>query len=364
MVSIDRNDGVGLYWMLLELYHPLSREHRRTIETELNKAPAKFKSGNVEAQLDALCEKVREAMDISVRLRWGMVGVPLINTLGQRNAQFALDLTKFRELPADPDDSAVELDKLIAAAKVTCRKLHEGQVDWEKKSAHVAKNDRGELKSSIMSEMKALFTKFSEGAGKGNPRPSDLKNRAGKTKPSNPKPKGKGGASTCQVEKCGKKIEGWTTQNQWKVCGTCLMKCRSTKQPLQLKNGDEWGKPRTALHLIKMSKQAGVAGLPSWDQIHSEQLELGKNDDKVQGRKEFRAEKARKKKALRVAFDAEEADEVDNDDEYCEPAPGASKKRKAKGKAKKASRTSRDELTDGMDRLVDMLDEYDAMDEE
>jgi len=84
-----------------------------------------------------------------LKLRWDSIGIPLIDVLSTRDPLFAVELSSFRDLPEDPDDSAVVLDQLLAKVSHVLEMLETANKDWEGRSAKVAKNDSSQLAKAI-----------------------------------------------------------------------------------------------------------------------------------------------------------------------------------------------------------------------
>ena len=97
----------------MQLYHPLSGSHRRTLEKKLYSFPHKFAQVNPKTTLEAMMLKHQEAMDVSLKLRWDDIGIPLIDVLSSRDPPFAVELSVYRNQPDDPADSAVVLDGML-----------------------------------------------------------------------------------------------------------------------------------------------------------------------------------------------------------------------------------------------------------
>lgn len=249
--KVNESDGCGLYWTLLQLYHPLSRQHRRTLERELYAFPPKFATGDPKATLTRMQRKHQEALDVALKLRWDSIGIPLIDVLSTRDPLFAVELSSFRDLPEDPDDSAVVLDQLLAKVSHVIEVLDTANKDWEGRSAKVAKSDSSQLAKAMkqIAELKKAM------------RADTPHNPGSRTKPlntTNTKP------GYCHVVKCNNKVQGYTSTNGWKVCGTCLLHLRSTNVPLKLKEGGTWGTAKLANSQMKVRVGAGAnEGLPS-----------------------------------------------------------------------------------------------------
>ena len=59
----DQYDGLAIYWVLLQLYHPLSRDYRRSLELKIHRFSSKFSQleGDPSIPLVELQEKLQEA---------------------------------------------------------------------------------------------------------------------------------------------------------------------------------------------------------------------------------------------------------------------------------------------------------------
>ena len=85
-VKAPEDCGVTIYWVLVQLYHPIDRDRRRELESEISSYGKKFKTGNVLALVKELREKHQEAVDISCRLKWDVVAHPIVQALTERHA--------------------------------------------------------------------------------------------------------------------------------------------------------------------------------------------------------------------------------------------------------------------------------------
>ena len=240
----SEDDGVAIYWAMVQLYHPLSREHRRTLEAEIIAFPPKFAHGNPNKPLEKLREKLQEALDIMLRLRWDTIAIPLIDILGQRDPLFTVELAKHRDLPNDPDDSAVEMGKLLRDVTQVIDTLDHSGKHWDQnpaKALRAAESRPNKELEAISREVKSLKQALNAGGihGKG----------------------GDQSRGKCQVKGCHRKIEGFTAKNQWKVCGTCLLNYRSTGKPLNLIDGTTWGKEATNKAFNAMKREVNFAKL-------------------------------------------------------------------------------------------------------
>ena len=218
----DQHDGVALYWVMLQLYHPLSREHRRKLEMDITKFPPKFMSGNPLRPLEELQGKLQEANDIMLRLRWDTIGIPIIDALSTRDPLFAVELSEFRELPLDPDDSGVEIEKMLSHACTTIEMLNTARKQWDERGARQVNRD------SEIQKLRKQVDEMHAYMSSGNVLPGSGRDR--------------GKQGFCQKVGCGRKIERWTKQNNWKLCGTCLLEVKSTGNPVKLVDGSTWGR--------------------------------------------------------------------------------------------------------------------------
>ena len=270
----SREDGVQLYWVMLMLFHPLSREYRRTLKSDIYAMPAKFSSGNPETVVEDIQEKLQEAMDMEVRLAWDQIGVPVIDTLSQRDPLFAVELAEFRDKPLDPDDSAITFEHMISHISTVIQTLNTAQKDWHGRRAKAAQaTDQPDPElTALRSEVKDLKGKLTKagafkawgkngkGGKGGNPNPNQGKGKK-KAFLSAGHPKGVPDGH-CQAVGCGQKIDRWhKTERNWKICGTCLLKVKKTNQPLTLISGKKWGSVHHAKSLIGLMKLAHAEGL-------------------------------------------------------------------------------------------------------
>ena len=256
----DPNDGCAIYWVMLQLFRPVDRDHRRELELSVAKMYSRFHTGNPSEPLADLCSKVREGMDIGARIRWDTTAIPLIDVLGSRDAMFTVELAKYRDLPPDPDDSIVELDAMISVISDTVQVLDKAKKNWEEKTAMVASNSHSKELKAMRAEIKALKASMSSDHpthDTTNPNPKKRK-RGLKAEVQLPKGVTKG---HCWVKGCGRKIEKWSPQNNWKLCTTCLLKVKDSGQPAKLMDGTEWGRAR-ALSAMGQMRKAGVSSLP------------------------------------------------------------------------------------------------------
>ena len=262
----EREDGVQLYWVMLMLFHPLSREYRRTLKREIYNMPGKFSSGDPQVTVGLLQEKLQEAMDMEIRLAWDQLGVPVIDTLSQRDPLFTVELAEFRDKPTDPDDSGVIFEHMLSHISTVIETLNTAQKDWHSRRAKAAQKD--DQPDPALKALEDKYNKLQQGfkalQAKGNPNPNQGKGKQGKgaKKAFLPAGNGKVPEGHCQAIGCGAKIDKWhKTQRNWKICGTCLLKVRKTDKPIKLVSGQTWGNTHHAKSLIGMMKSHDVEGL-------------------------------------------------------------------------------------------------------
>ena len=229
-VQISEDCGVSLYWLLIQLYHPIDRARRRALEQEIAQQGRKFRTENPEAVLKELVLKHQEAMDIQCRLKWDTVALPLIRNLSDRNTLFTVRLEPFQSMvPSDPDDSVTELGELLRAVSTTLKDL-KGRVNWDTSSAKAARDDTqgsADRIRDLEEQVKALQAKLVSLIGHAN---AVITPKLG----------------YCWAKGCQRQITGFKkgTTDHWRLCGTCLLKLRETNTPVPLIDGTEYGQRR------------------------------------------------------------------------------------------------------------------------
>ena len=246
--KISEDCGVSLYWLLIQLYHPIDRSRRRTLEQEIAQQGRKFRTENPETVLAELVLKHQEAMDIQCRLKWDTVALPLIRNLSDRNTLFTVRLEPFQSMvPSDPDDSVTELGELLRAVDTTLRDL-KGRVNWESskaKSARDGSQDSPDRVRDLEDTVKALQAKLvSLGHAKAV---------------SSPK------LGWCWAKGCQRQITGFKkgTTDHWRLCGTCLLKLKETNTPVPLQDGTEYGQRRAKKVFQAIEEGRVTSQLPS-----------------------------------------------------------------------------------------------------
>ena len=274
MFTASPNDGCALYWVMVQLYHPLSRDHRRVLEREIAGYSSKFYTGDPKPHFKELRLKVREALNITARLSYDLCITPLLDALSTRDAQFTVDLKSYRALPADPDDSAFVLDRLIAKALTITEQLDTARKRWDEKSARVAFADDDDV-DDLRTDVRELQAKLSHVDPNSYPK-------------HNPK------EGCCHAKGCNRKIEGFKKGSNWKLCSTCLLKARS-QGGITLVDGSVWGKAKIA-KTCKLYRRAGALVAKRKGVAKPEGKAL-----KVEAKRKARAEERRSARAAKVA---------------------------------------------------------------
>ena len=233
-VKAPEDCGVTIYWVLVQLYHPIDRDRRRELESEISGFGKKFKTGNVLALVKELREKHQEAVDISCRLKWDVVAHPIVQALTDRHARFEVQLEPFLNLPANPDNCGKELGELLTKISTTAKSLAGTTDELGAKSAKQVESPEKKLKE-LEKQISILQAKLA----------------AGPTGPSSRSYKAQS-QGYCEAKGCNRKIEGYnkTKTAHWRVCGTCLLKLRSGEiASIPLADGSSFGS--TSLSLMK-----------------------------------------------------------------------------------------------------------------
>ena len=129
----EEQDGVSIYWVMVQMYHPIGRARRRTLEEEISKFSTRLGRGrgDPEPHLKVLREKHQEAMEIACRLKWDVCALPIVTQLMRRDPLLTVRLERFLELPTDPDDSVVEFGDLITTLVTTVSELNFVHKAWD-----------------------------------------------------------------------------------------------------------------------------------------------------------------------------------------------------------------------------------------
>ena len=256
----DKNDGVGLYYVMVNLFRDISQSHKRTLEAAINAASTKFRSGSPLTQLMELQAKVQEALDLRVRIKWDQSAIPLMGILTRRNPLFTEVTKKYSENPpVDPEDSAVELDDLCTDIALMIERLDRDGENWDASSGSARKADLTEddpvseatRKIERLTAETNRLTKEVAKMSHGNNTPNT------KGKPTTPKFHD----GTCQVVGCGNKIKGYTKDRGWRLCASCLLDSTTNKKTLTLKDKSEWLPTRShsqAMSVLSHGEEKGL----------------------------------------------------------------------------------------------------------
>ena len=235
-VKAAEDDGVAIYWVICQLFHPISREYRRELEADLAKMHLQFRSGNPGPALELLRIKVQEALDVAARVKWDTVAIPLINTLEDRDAKFTNHLESFRDKPIDPDDSCVELDQLVSSVTEIIKSCNEAKKNWDERGARSA----GSVSTDHQRRIAALESQLKVALKAKTLTPQALAGQA---------------TGTCMMPKCGRVIKPW--KPGWKLCATCLHECVKGGKTVTLNDGTPWT-PHQARCAIGEMKSKGA----------------------------------------------------------------------------------------------------------
>jgi hypothetical protein len=247
----DEGDGMGLLWVYLQHINPTGQAVQRQLLKEIEAVAKQLKKGNPMDKLEKLSELVVQADDMGAELVWYHHGSPVISALtgrtGNAGTRFETALRHFEDKPkSEKDDAGPLMSKLIAKAKEITGDL---------------KSDLGEDKAFSSgalyvteAAMRAALTQSERGGKKA--KAVTTKQKQGKPKPKAAVQPQKEGH--CQKVGCNHKILGWTQQNRWKLCATCLLEVRTKGKAVKLRDGGEF-LPRIDSHaLVCAMAKAGV----------------------------------------------------------------------------------------------------------
>ena len=311
----DQNDGVGLYYVMVNLYRDISQSHKRTLEAAINAASTKFRSGSPTAPLQDLQSQVQEALDLKVRIKWDQSAIPLMGMLTRRNPLFTEVTKKYSENPPDdPEDSAVELDDLCTDVQLMIERLDRDGETWDRSSGSARKaeptdDDPASAASKKIERLQAETNRLKNQMAKmsyGNNTPV-------KGKPTTPKFHD----GTCQVVGCSHNIKGYTKDRGWRLCASCLLDSTTNKKTLTLKDKSEWLPSRSFSQAMACLSHGEEEGLePFIEKLTdgqkadiSTKLEIYHNTGRLKGRAA---------KAARVRF--AKSSDAESDGEGSEPS--------------------------------------------
>ena len=126
LFKVSETCGVSIYWTLVQLYHPIDRARRGSLQKEFVACVEKFKRGRGDPaiHIPELQLKHQEAMDIACRLNWDVCATPLIELLMSRDPLYIVRLEPFSvKYLENPDDAATAIGDLITAIDVATRQL-------------------------------------------------------------------------------------------------------------------------------------------------------------------------------------------------------------------------------------------------
>ena len=302
----ELDDGLSLYWHMIQRYHPIDRNTGHHLLQDICKLCSTVSSGNVIQNLRAIQTKVHEAQNICVKIPWSLTGIPMIDNLSKVPAM-AVELIPLKESCVNFADSGAELDLALAAA-LRAQDMANSASSSEKKALQASNTKQSKpaakkaLKAAKAKELQALADElgFKVDAKKRNHDSAF----AAKADATGGKDQGDG---ICHVIGCSKKIENFKACPYHKICSTCLLECRTKGKDLPLKKGGTW---------------------------HAKSKPIVKQVKAIMGHKAF-SSKLKKQLKEEPAEDEEDDQATPSDEE--EEAP-------AQQKAQSAKRKKRDEL--------------------
>ena len=87
---------------------------------------------------------------------------------------------------------------------------------------------------TLEAEVATLRAMVAQQGNHGRPKPGSVSDAANRDKP-------KVVPGKCWATGCQQKVVGWTSTNNWKLCGTCLLKLKGSGIPIKLKDGNTFG---------------------------------------------------------------------------------------------------------------------------
>ena len=221
------HDGPALYSVLLNRFHPIGRDQFSKMENQLVSFGAKFRTGDPRVTLLDFQTILLDANESGNPLKFDQIMVPVIDHLSTRVPEvFGVKLAEDRCLGDNPDDAGIEMFELCGKIEGLIDECDQRKVNWNEGTAKAASSS---LQSDI-SKLRARLAQL-EGSAKlsyGN----TLKDGKAGLKGN---PTGK-----CMAKGCGQRIEKFKAGCGWKLCGTCLMKVRTTEKSLALTDGSTW----------------------------------------------------------------------------------------------------------------------------
>ena len=324
----ELDDGLSLYWHMIQRYHPIDRNTGHHLLQDICKLCSTVSGGNVIQNLRAIQTKVHEAQNICVKIPWSLTGIPMINNLSKVPA-IAVELIPLKESCVNFADSGAELDLALAAA-LRAQDLANSASTTEKKAFQASDTSKPKPdKSNKSKTLKSDLKKFKAFAVKHGYEVTSAK--AAPTKPGqqdtalaakSTHPNGKTKPDLCWVKGCSRTIENLKSFPRHRICGTCLVKCKTEQSDLPLEPGGVW-----TFKSPKIAKQIKAI--------------VGNNAFKAKLRNELRADDE----------DGEEGSEDDPSDE----------EKAASGQPANAQSVKRKRSTSQVDQEADAVDQVEAM---
>lgn len=129
-----KGDGPMLVFCLLALYKPNDVHFRQKLKVKMQGAPQKFRDGACpKTKVLELQPILNEVLDLGVKIQWAETGKLICSILSERSNTFAAVLKHYNEPGAivDPDDCAVELNRMFTDIEQACKDLEEAGVGYK-----------------------------------------------------------------------------------------------------------------------------------------------------------------------------------------------------------------------------------------
>ena len=221
-------DGPACYSVLLNRFHPIGRDQFSKLENQLAGFGAKFRTGNPRSTLLDFQTILLDANETGNPLKFDQIMVPVIDHLSSRVPEvFGVKLADDRCLGENPDDAGIEMFELCGKIEELIDECDQRKVNWStdgtaKAAGSKSRADFAKLQSRIAQLEGTAKLSYGNSLNDGKATP-------------------KGGPNgKCMAKGCGQKIERFKPGCGWKLCGTCLMKVRTTEKSIPLIDGSTW----------------------------------------------------------------------------------------------------------------------------
>ena len=240
MFTASPDDGCAMYWVMIQMYHPLSRDHRRKLGMKIAAYATRFYTGDPKPHFKELRLLTREALDIVAKLPYDQCVTPLLDALSTRDPLYTVDLKEYRTLPTDPDNSAFILDKLIGRAITITEQLDVARKRWDEKSARLAQADDSEGEEFTEVPTTQVEDDEPDDVESLRDQLKDLQAEAALHAKAALNDRGAPKVGFCQAKGCTSKIENFKPGSTWRLCSTCLLKARTQGSGIEFANGTRW----------------------------------------------------------------------------------------------------------------------------